>query len=177
MKAYPLILNNPLRYQKHIVTIGSFHGICAYLKMLDKKMNVTGLTDLLELPSGTTIEVAKTDDEISSIVKDYNEFKESVRAGDIGKTAKLWISYMDHVLLILNINQAVKYNDYPLLSYSAKDGRYLFLLSMDRTKPAIWHSVHPSWQIMNRHILVLELFWRKVILVLQDHSSQETDVQ
>ena len=46
--------------------------------MLDKKMNVTGLTDLLELQSGTTIEAAETDDEISSLVKDCNEFKESV---------------------------------------------------------------------------------------------------
>ena len=36
------------------------------------------MTDLLELLSGAKIETAKTDDEISSLVKDYNEFKESV---------------------------------------------------------------------------------------------------
>ena len=183
MKAYPLIWNNPLRYQKHIVMIGSFHVICAYLKMLGKKMKGTGLddifveaglitpgslqgvisgknysramtchktmlealerlllieyvisknrtkllesqnqetimTDLLELPSGATIETAKTDDEISSLVKYYNKFKESVRQGGSGKTAKLWISYMDHVWLILNVTQAVKYNDYSLYCHT-----------------------------------------------------------
>ena len=46
MKTYPLIWNNPLRYQKHIVMIGSFHVICAYLKMLGKKMKGTGLDDI-----------------------------------------------------------------------------------------------------------------------------------
>ena len=76
------------------------------------------MTDLLELPSGATIETAKTDDEISSLVKDYNEFKESVRQGGSGKAAKLWISYMDHVWLILNVTQAVKYNDYSLYCHT-----------------------------------------------------------
>ena len=47
MKVYPLIRNNPLRYQKHIVMIGSFHVICAYLKMLGKKMKGTGLDDII----------------------------------------------------------------------------------------------------------------------------------
>ena len=46
MKVYPLISNNPLKYQKHIVMIGPFHVICAYLKMLGKKMKVTGLDDI-----------------------------------------------------------------------------------------------------------------------------------
>ena len=183
MKAYPLIWNNPLRYQKHIVMIGSFHVICAYLKMLGKKMNGTGLDDifveaglitpgslqgvisgknysramachktmlealerlllteyviskdrakllesqsqetimtyLLELPSGATMEAAKEDDEMLSLVKDYNEFKESVRKGELGKTAQLWISYMDHVWLILNVTRAVKYNDYSLYCHT-----------------------------------------------------------
>ena len=218
MKAYPLIWNNLLRYQKHIVMIGSFHVICAYLKMLGKKMNGTGLddifveaglitqgslqgvisgknysramachktvlealerlllteyvisknraklfesqsqetimTDLLELPSGATMEAAKEDDEMLSLVKDYNEFKESVRRGELGKTAQLWISYMDHVWLIINVTRAVKYNDYSLyfhtlfkmvdifFSFGGQNyARYLtffavFLASIEQTHP------------------------------------------
>ena len=183
MKAYPLIWNNPERFQKHIVMIGSFHVICAYLKMLGKKVNGTGLedifveaglittgslqgvisgknysramachktmlealervllvefvisknrakllesqsqetimTDLLELPSKTTIEAVQEDTEMMSLVKEYAEFKESVRQGDMGKTAQLWMSYMDHVWLILNVTRAVKYNDYALYCHT-----------------------------------------------------------
>ena len=43
MKAFPLIWNNPICYQKHFVMIGSFHTVCAYLKVLVKEMNGTGL--------------------------------------------------------------------------------------------------------------------------------------
>ena len=37
MKAYPLVWNNPVRYEKHIVLIGTFHLGCAYMKMVGKK--------------------------------------------------------------------------------------------------------------------------------------------
>jgi len=47
MKAYPLIWNQPERYEKHIVLIGTFHLICAYLKMVGKKMEGSGLSDIL----------------------------------------------------------------------------------------------------------------------------------
>ncbi len=47
MKAYPLIWNQPQRFEKHIVLIGTFHLVCAYLKMIGKKMNGSGLSDVL----------------------------------------------------------------------------------------------------------------------------------
>ena len=37
MKAFPIIWNNPGKYEDHIVMIGTFHLICAYLKMVGKK--------------------------------------------------------------------------------------------------------------------------------------------
>ena len=46
-KAYPLIWNNPTRYENHIVLIGTFHLACAYLRMLGKKMNGSGMSDIL----------------------------------------------------------------------------------------------------------------------------------
>ena len=47
MKAYPLIWNNPNKYQKHVVLIGTFHLVCAHLKMVGKKMAGSGLSDIL----------------------------------------------------------------------------------------------------------------------------------
>lgn len=46
MKAFPLIWNNPARYEKHIILIGTFHLQCAFMKMLGKKMNGSGLSDI-----------------------------------------------------------------------------------------------------------------------------------
>ena len=46
MKAYPLMWVTPDKYKYHIVMIGSFHVICAYFKMVGKKMAGTGLADL-----------------------------------------------------------------------------------------------------------------------------------
>ena len=47
MKANPIIWKNPEFYDDHIVMIGSFHLICAHLKMIGKKMNESGLADVL----------------------------------------------------------------------------------------------------------------------------------
>ena len=47
MKAYPLIWNHPKKYKKHVVLIGTFHIICAYMKMLGKKMKGSGFEDIL----------------------------------------------------------------------------------------------------------------------------------
>ena len=47
MKAYPIIWKSPDFYNDHIVIIGSFYLICAHLKMIGKKMNESGLADVL----------------------------------------------------------------------------------------------------------------------------------
>ena len=47
MKAYSIIWNNPQRYSEHIVLIGTFHLVCAHLKMVGKKMAGTGFDDVL----------------------------------------------------------------------------------------------------------------------------------
>jgi len=175
MKAFPLVWNNPVRYQKHIVLIGSFHVACAYMKMIGKKMQGTGLGDifleaglitsgslhsvlagtqyaqamtchktmlealerlflleflvtsnrsslldnlenahkdvfggLLETPSATTLAATCANNALSSLMREYSEFKQTVRNGDLGKTAMLWLSYMDGIWLMLNMIHAVK---------------------------------------------------------------------
>ena len=47
MKAYPITWKNPDFYDDHIVMIASFHLFCAYLKTIGKKMNESGLADVL----------------------------------------------------------------------------------------------------------------------------------
>ena len=51
MKAYPLIWKSPDFYADHIVLIGTFHLASASLKMVGKKMNGSGLAEVL-LESG-----------------------------------------------------------------------------------------------------------------------------
>ena len=48
MKALPLIWNDPDKYKNHIVMVGTFHLVCAYFKMVGKKMAGSVLSDLLE---------------------------------------------------------------------------------------------------------------------------------
>lgn len=53
MTAYPLVRNNPQKYKNHIILIGTFHLVCAYVKMVGKKMAGSGLSDVL-LEAGLT---------------------------------------------------------------------------------------------------------------------------
>ncbi|KAL8570929.1 hypothetical protein ACOMHN_023602 [Nucella lapillus] len=48
MKAFPLVWNQPLRYQQHIILVGTFHTICAYLKVIGKKMEGSCLSDIMQ---------------------------------------------------------------------------------------------------------------------------------
>eukprot|EP00794_Sanderia_malayensis_P002103 gene2103-2388_t len=184
MKAYPLVWSKPDRYKYHIITIGSFHLICAYLKMLGKKMDGTGLSDVLlesglmtsgslkgvlqgknysramychkalleglermllqkyamlnnnsehflglplhsmeklrvfsEVRSQANLDCLMSDNAIKQMMDGYEKFKEEMRGGKHGKTAKLWMSYLDHVWLVLSLIKAVKSNDYQLYCY------------------------------------------------------------
>ncbi len=47
MKAYTLVWNDPDRYTKNIIPIGTNHPICAYFRMIGKKMEATGLIYVL----------------------------------------------------------------------------------------------------------------------------------
>ena len=48
MKALSSIWNDPDKYKNHIVMVGTFHLVCAYFKMVGKKMTGSGLSVLLE---------------------------------------------------------------------------------------------------------------------------------
>lgn len=179
MKALPLVWGNMQRYKDHIIMIGTFHLACAYMKMLGKKMEGSGFSDILleaglitsgslkgvtsgtnysrslhchkvlveslerlilaqflEMseqeflfqtvpqssmdciralihgPSRDTEAAVLQDPRVCSYINNYMQFRDAIRAGKLGKTAILWISYVDHVWLLLSLMQAVKTNDF-----------------------------------------------------------------
>ena len=185
MKAFPIIWNNPGKYKDHIVMIGTFHLICAYLKVVGKKMAGSGLSDIMleagligtgsihkvwsgkhykramychkilleslemilleqflaqegnedvfgnqpeqseeklrnltQRPSNELLEEVVHDDPIQTFIRKYSDFRENVRGGELGKTAKVWIAYMDHIWRILALIRAVKTNDFLLYADS-----------------------------------------------------------
>ena len=220
MKAYPIIWNNPQRYSKHIVLIGTVHLVCAYLKMVGKKMAGTGFNDVLievglitcgslkGVMSGKNygrsihchkivlealerllfekftssrnedtlctdiseisrakihdlvenlceefLDNALNDEEIVSYLMDFHTFASSVRTGALGKTAQLWISYTDHIWLVLSLIMAVKSNDFKLYKCCLFKMCDLFLHSTDKIMQDTSHSFQLTWQISKRAIL------------------------
>lgn len=99
------------------------------------------------------LESVVNDTDFHSYLDEYSVFREGVNKGDHGKTAKFWVSYMNHIWLILHLLKAVKTNDYYLYGaclhqmtdlFFSYDGhnyaRYLtyfsfFLANIEQTHP------------------------------------------
>ena len=178
MKAYPILWRSPDTYKDHIVMIGSFHTVCAYLKMVGKKMDGSGFSDVLlqaglmssgslqgvitgknysramnchksfaeglermllrkfEALKGGLLEQKLPEESMSKVTSllahrnkedflevlddgpfqeymaDYVEFRLQVRNGTLGKTGAFWLSYVDHIWLVLSLLMSVKTNDF-----------------------------------------------------------------
>ena len=54
------------------------------------------------------------DEGFITYIRKYTEYKKSVRVRVLGKTAQFWMSYMDHVWLVLSFIRAVKSNYFSL---------------------------------------------------------------
>ena len=184
MKAFPLVWNFPEKYANHIILLGTFHLICAYFKMVGKKMAGSGLPDILleaglitsgsvdgvmkgkhydramhchkvllealeqllfqkfiscrgdvELnkiltdqtqkalkdmfssPSTNAFQNIVNDEELLKLVAEYENFREDALGGSIGQTAQLWVSYMNHIWLVLSLLEAVKDNNFYLYAH------------------------------------------------------------
>ena len=181
MKAYPIVWNNPEKYKNHIILIGTFHLTCAYLKMVGKKIDGSGIADIfleanlvgsgslsgvlngknysrsmhchkvlveslerlllskfaqdhqapwshlseqsikqiedfIVSPSETSLEAIWEVECLREYITEYLTYRDSARKGALGKTCQLWVSYMDHIWLVLQLQQAVKLNDLMLYS-------------------------------------------------------------
>ena len=55
--------------------------------------------------------------EMLALIEDYLAFCDQVRAGGLGKTPQFWLSYMDHILIILKVMRSMKTNDFELYAF------------------------------------------------------------
>ena len=76
------------------------------------------LEDLSDLPTRYSNDLALEDAGLDAFIARYSKFRSEVAAGSLGKTAQLWIAYMDHIWLVLDLAQAVKTNNFPLYTHS-----------------------------------------------------------
>jgi hypothetical protein len=88
--------------------------------LLQKFIETTGnsipqkVNDLSSNLSKESLDECMQDQEILDYIVAYHHFREKVCSGDMGKTPRFWLSYMNHVWLILQLHEAVKRNDYEL---------------------------------------------------------------
>ena len=54
------------------------------------------------------------DDTMNNFFKDYKQYREEVRQGKHSKNLQFWLTYMDHIWLVLSLMYAVKMNDFEL---------------------------------------------------------------
>ena len=71
-----------------------------YGQLVDKE-GTPVLDHLAKEPCRATLLAAVASERCQKSLRRYDEFKESVRQGKLGKTAQFWLSYMDKVGLIL----------------------------------------------------------------------------
>ena len=76
------------------------------------KESLQKLDKLLKSSSPEIIETLLTDSSLSKFMGFFLKFHDEIRSGKHQKTAKLWISYMDHTSLILALQKAVQNNHF-----------------------------------------------------------------
>ncbi|KAH3822012.1 hypothetical protein DPMN_123781 [Dreissena polymorpha] len=74
------------------------------------EFNSTTLMKLVSIASRKTLEDALNDQSLMDCIDQYIRFEESVRTGVLGKTAKFWLSVVDHSRLVMMLLYSVKTN-------------------------------------------------------------------
>ena len=82
----------------------SLHG-CLF-----DEQGVTTLDHLAKNPCKDNLLACLASESCNKSLDRYDEFKETVRQGALGKTAQFWLSYMEKVGLILQFHRATKEN-------------------------------------------------------------------
>ena len=100
----------------------SLHG-CLF-----DEQGVTTLDHLAKNPCKDNLLACLASESCNKSIDRYNEFKETVRRGALGKTAQYWLSYMEKVGLILQFQRATKENCLTLHLASLQRMRSLFFI-------------------------------------------------
>ena len=77
----------------------------------DKSLDVSLLESLTNEASDANLQGVLASDQFLEYFERYQAFKEDVRRGDLGKTARFWIQYIDILQQILMLIKATKEND------------------------------------------------------------------
>lgn len=72
------------------------------------------VNNFLENRDKESLEIVLNEATFVEFLDNYSAFRTRVSNGSLGKTAQFWLSYADHVWMVLSLNQAVKTNDYYL---------------------------------------------------------------
>ena len=62
-------------------------------------------------PTPGRLETVLSDDNFTDFAKRYNEYKDAVREGGLGRTAQFWLAYADSVWHLLRFHRAIKENN------------------------------------------------------------------
>ena len=162
MKALPLVWSHPDKYQKHIIVPGHFTQkwttlACLliirhkapgmqryYWKLGWQKKVVWGilflekhllkpLLDTILTCNRQCVDSALNDESTNHLIQMYAEFQEQVCQGHLGKTGRLWISFMDKEKLVFMLNFAVKTNTWKLFHKCNGEMADLFFAYMVKT--------------------------------------------
>ena len=77
-------------------------------------------------PNRQNLSEALSNDSCTNMLNQYVEFRDHVRRGDLGKTAKMWMQYLDFVWLLLRFQRATNENNFSLHLASLEDMCSLF---------------------------------------------------
>ena len=71
----------------------------------------------MQAPSRDTMNSVLADTPLKQYIDGFMQFRDEVGEGCLGVTAQLWMSYMDHIWLVLALIHAVKHNDFLLYAH------------------------------------------------------------
>lgn len=93
----------------------------------EENADVTNPVALLTLVQNCeTLDLALHDPSTLTILEKYEAYEDKVRTGHLGKTAKFWLSVIDHTRLILMMQYVVKTNNLALFHKCNGDMADLF---------------------------------------------------
>ena len=123
----------------------------------------------LAKPNHKNLSERLSNDSCTNMLNKYIEFRDYVRRGDLGKTAQMWMQYLDLVWMLLRFLRATKENNFSLHLASLEDmcslffshdhqnyARYtvvyiLTMLNLDKTHPGAEELLKEKGISVNRY--------------------------
>lgn len=88
--------------------------------------NPGSLLNLVQKCNRKNLDLALQDPDTLTILQNYTSYEDRARNGHLGKTAKFWLSVIEHVRLLLMLQYSVKKNNFPLFHKCNGDMAALF---------------------------------------------------